>query len=83
MTTKKAKTIVVEDGVPIPPRGNTTEETITLRNLKVGQSFLYPLSKRKNLSMRFKNESPKKFITVTVEKGKSRNKGTIRVWRTK
>ena len=69
-------TIEIEKGIEIPAsRERIAGLGKTLKNMKVGESFLYPLNKRTSvLSVAFRNK-PRKFITRKV------GDNHIRVWR--
>jgi hypothetical protein len=68
----------IESGIPMPKQGGSQGNTVqqTLRNLGVGDSFLYPKAKRSSLGSMYVRVPGAKFATRSVDAN------TIRVWRT-
>lgn len=69
-------TIEIEKGIEIPASGRHCIGLINvLNNIKVGESFLYPLTKRTSVLGVALKYKPRKFTTRKVDENH------IRVWR--
>ena len=69
-------TIEIEKGIEIPSsRERVAGLGKTLKNMKVGESFLYPLNKRTSVLGVVLRHRPRKFVTRKVDENH------IRVWR--
>lgn len=72
---RKIDIVTIDTGVPVPIRAN-----YPLEDLKVGESFLFPLKKRssvQSLASRLKADEGREFTVKKVDED------NCRVWRTK
>jgi hypothetical protein len=67
--------IVIEKGIPVPLRGNETGVGKAMVSMEIDDSFLWPKSKRTQISIYAKRLLPKKFFTRTADEN------NCRVWR--
>ena len=69
-------TIEIEKGIEIPAKHERVAGLgKTLKNMEVGDSFLYPLNKRTSVPGMALKHKPKRFVTRKVDENH------IRVWR--